>query len=227
MKEILVGKIQLSFLAKFLLLRYQICLLVIDRELWWMNQEWLERRCRRTVNQKWSQCLRCLVRYHPVNSNSNIGSTAQKTDILILPLWELKIPGILEYQRKDNIKMCFREIRCEFSSLREAGSYKHGNEPSRPLQTWEFLTFCVTASVSRKTLPCYLPICLVVLEEWNQTIQQSPVFGSACNTERIHFVMWQQRSPNKVCRFTGSLHYVTSQDQWAGLYPWWRNAVHK
>jgi hypothetical protein len=40
-KEILVGKIQLPFLAKFLLLRYQMCLLVIVRELWWMNQEWL------------------------------------------------------------------------------------------------------------------------------------------------------------------------------------------
>jgi hypothetical protein len=33
-------------LAKFLLLRYQLSLLVTSRELWWMNQEWLELRWR-------------------------------------------------------------------------------------------------------------------------------------------------------------------------------------
>jgi hypothetical protein len=46
-----------------------MCLLVIARELWWMNQEWLELWWGHTVDQKWSQCKGRLVR-SPRNSNS-------------------------------------------------------------------------------------------------------------------------------------------------------------
>jgi hypothetical protein len=41
-------------------------LLVIVEELWWMNQEWLELRWGRTIDEKWSQCLGRLVRYQTV-----------------------------------------------------------------------------------------------------------------------------------------------------------------
>jgi hypothetical protein len=39
MKEMLHRQNSQPFLAKFPLLRYQMSLLVIARELWWMNQE--------------------------------------------------------------------------------------------------------------------------------------------------------------------------------------------
>jgi len=52
----LAGKIH----DKFLLLRNEVSVLVTARELWRMNQ------MRRTVDQKWSQCMTRLVRYHPV-----------------------------------------------------------------------------------------------------------------------------------------------------------------
>jgi hypothetical protein len=39
MKEILCRQNSVPFLAEFLLLWYQMSLLIIARELWWMNQE--------------------------------------------------------------------------------------------------------------------------------------------------------------------------------------------
>jgi hypothetical protein len=55
MKEIFVGKIQRIFLAKFLPLCYYISLPIIVRDLWCMNEEWLQ--WRRITDQKWSQCM--------------------------------------------------------------------------------------------------------------------------------------------------------------------------
>jgi hypothetical protein len=37
-RDTLLTKFKVIF-TKFLLLRYQVCLLVTDRELWWMNQK--------------------------------------------------------------------------------------------------------------------------------------------------------------------------------------------
>jgi hypothetical protein len=41
------------------------CLLLFARELWLMNRELLERRWRRTIDQKWPKCMGRFVRYHP------------------------------------------------------------------------------------------------------------------------------------------------------------------
>jgi hypothetical protein len=57
--------------CKFLLLHYQVSLLVTARELWWVNREWLKLRWGSTIDQLWSQCMGRLVQYHPVSSNSN------------------------------------------------------------------------------------------------------------------------------------------------------------
>jgi hypothetical protein len=56
------------FLANFLLLRYLVCLQVIARQLWWLNQVHLEVRRRCTTNKKWSQRMGCLVQYHPMTA---------------------------------------------------------------------------------------------------------------------------------------------------------------
>jgi hypothetical protein len=60
---------------KFLLLRYYMSLLVISRELWWMNQERLELSWGRTVDQKQWQCMDSLVR-PPRNSNNRVMRTS-------------------------------------------------------------------------------------------------------------------------------------------------------
>jgi hypothetical protein len=43
-KRYFISNIHGHLLLKFLLLSYQVSLLVIARELWWVNQEWLELR---------------------------------------------------------------------------------------------------------------------------------------------------------------------------------------
>jgi hypothetical protein len=45
--------------------------MVISREFWWTNQEWLETRWGRTIDQKWSRCKGSLVRYHLIGVTSN------------------------------------------------------------------------------------------------------------------------------------------------------------
>jgi hypothetical protein len=59
------AKFKVNFLPLFLRC-YQMSLLVIARELWHMNQERLELRQGCKIDQKWLQCLGCLMRCHPI-----------------------------------------------------------------------------------------------------------------------------------------------------------------
>jgi hypothetical protein len=46
--------------------------LVTARELWWMSLELSELRYGPRRDQKWSQCLGRLVRYHPVTASATV-----------------------------------------------------------------------------------------------------------------------------------------------------------
>jgi hypothetical protein len=66
MKDIFRLQNSSQFLAKFLLLRYQVSLLVTARDLWWKNHELLDLKWGCTIHQWCPQFLWRLVRYHPV-----------------------------------------------------------------------------------------------------------------------------------------------------------------
>jgi hypothetical protein len=51
---------------KFLLLRYQMSLLVISTEDWWTNHKWLKLKWGGTTNQKWLQSLGHFAWNHPL-----------------------------------------------------------------------------------------------------------------------------------------------------------------
>jgi hypothetical protein len=82
-KRYFIDKIPGPFLAKFSYFAAR-CLLLISRELWWTNQEWLEMRWGRTIDQKWSQCKGRLV--HP-HRNSDSSLTQESCAAPRLHLW--------------------------------------------------------------------------------------------------------------------------------------------
>jgi hypothetical protein len=63
------GKIKGHFSPSLSLLRYQKSLLVLSRELWWMNQEWLELRWGSTKDKKRAAVHGALCTIPPRNSN--------------------------------------------------------------------------------------------------------------------------------------------------------------
>jgi hypothetical protein len=77
MKEILRRQNYTDIPLQVSLLRYYVPLLVIARELWWMNQEWLDLRWGSAVDQKWSQCRGPLAR-PPGKSNNSSSNVINK-----------------------------------------------------------------------------------------------------------------------------------------------------
>jgi hypothetical protein len=88
MKEILRRQNSRKFLAKFLLLRYQMSLLVIAGELWLMNREGLELRYGRTVDQKMVAVLGTSFAIPPCNS---MQTTATRLPVVTTEKLELKM----------------------------------------------------------------------------------------------------------------------------------------
>jgi hypothetical protein len=70
-REILRRQNSPPFLAKFFLLRYHVSLLVTARELWWMNQEWLERRWGTHTRSEMVAVHGTLCTILPRNNNSS------------------------------------------------------------------------------------------------------------------------------------------------------------
>jgi hypothetical protein len=123
-----------TFLARFLPIRYYVSLLVFARDLWWMDQEWLELRWGRTTDQKIVAVHGTLCTIPPRNSNQQrYGSGRPMTQALVAGLSQRRsglAPGSVHTGFVvDNValgRVLLRVLRCPLSiSFHRASPYSY------------------------------------------------------------------------------------------------------